>query len=66
MLNLAIVLMENAQRLPDHTAVIFDERRLTYRALELATNQLAGSQSAPAWTRKTSRSRLETRIILRR
>jgi long-chain acyl-CoA synthetase len=43
MLNLAIVLMENALRLPDHTAVIHDERKMTYRELEEATNRLASS-----------------------
>jgi non-ribosomal peptide synthetase component E (peptide arylation enzyme) len=43
MLNLAIVLSENAQRLPDHPAVIHDQRRLTYGELETATNRLASS-----------------------
>ncbi|MEX0677571.1 MAG: long-chain fatty acid--CoA ligase [Pirellulales bacterium] len=43
MLNLAIVLLENAQRLPDQTAVICDERKLTYAELETATNRLASS-----------------------
>lgn len=43
MLNLAIVLSENAQRLPDKTAVICDERKMTYGELEKATNRLANS-----------------------
>src|SRR5450432_2797088 len=43
MLNLAIVLSENAQRFPDRTAVICDDRQLTYGELETITNQLANS-----------------------
>jgi long-chain acyl-CoA synthetase len=43
MLNLATVLSENARLQPDHTAVIFDERRMTYGELETATNRLASS-----------------------
>ncbi len=43
MLNLAIVLSENAQRFPDRTAVICDDRQLTYGELEIITNQLANS-----------------------
>jgi long-chain acyl-CoA synthetase len=43
MLNLAIVLMENAQRFADRTAVIGDDRKLTYGELETITNRLANS-----------------------
>jgi long-chain acyl-CoA synthetase len=43
MLNLAIVLSENAQRMPDHVAVIHDQRKMTYGQLEEATNRLANS-----------------------
>jgi len=45
MLNLAIVLMENAQRFPNRTAVIHDQRQLTYAELESLTNRLASSLS---------------------
>ncbi len=43
MLNLAIVLSENARRNRDRTAVICDDRRLTYGQLEEQTSRLAGS-----------------------
>ena len=43
MLNLAIVLSENAQRFPDRTAVICDDRKFTYAELEAITNRLANS-----------------------
>ncbi|REK06738.1 MAG: long-chain fatty acid--CoA ligase [Planctomycetota bacterium] len=43
MLNLAIVLSENAKICPERTAVICDERKLTYAQLETATNRLANS-----------------------
>ena len=43
MLNLAIVLTENAKRLANRTAVIHDERKTTYGELETATNRLASS-----------------------
>jgi long-chain acyl-CoA synthetase len=46
MLNLAIVLSENAKRLADHPAVIHDERRTTYGELETATNRLASALAA--------------------
>jgi long-chain acyl-CoA synthetase len=45
MLNLAIVLSENARLFPERTAVICDERRLTYGELETATNRLADAFS---------------------
>ena len=47
MLNLAIVLMENAQRFPDRTAVIHDDRKITYAELE-ATDQSAGQFAGQA------------------
>jgi long-chain acyl-CoA synthetase len=43
MLNLAIVLSENARRFPDRTAVICDDQQLTYGQLEEQTNRLASS-----------------------
>jgi long-chain acyl-CoA synthetase len=43
MLNLAIVLSENAQRYPQRTAVISDDRKLSFAELETATNRLANS-----------------------
>lgn len=43
MLNLAIVLSENAQRFPDRVAVIGGERKLSYAELESLTNRLAHS-----------------------
>ncbi len=43
MLNLALVLSENAQRFGDRTAVICDDRRLSYADLESITNRLANS-----------------------
>ncbi len=43
MLNLAIVLMENAQRIPDRTAVICDDRRVSYGELEELSNRLANA-----------------------
>ncbi len=43
MLNLAMVLTENAQRVPDRIAVICDERKLTYGELEATTNRLANA-----------------------
>ncbi|MBI3837985.1 MAG: long-chain fatty acid--CoA ligase [Planctomycetia bacterium] len=43
MLNLAIVLSENAQRFPDRTAVICDDRKLSYAELETITNRMANS-----------------------
>jgi long-chain acyl-CoA synthetase len=43
MLNLAIVLSENAQRFGDRVAVIHDERKITYAELEELTNRLASS-----------------------
>lgn len=43
MLNLAIVLSENAQRLADQTAVICGQRKMTYGQLEEATNRLANA-----------------------
>jgi long-chain acyl-CoA synthetase len=45
MLNLALVLTENAQRFPERTAVVCDERKLTYGQLETMTNRLANSLS---------------------
>ncbi|MGD9720989.1 MAG: long-chain fatty acid--CoA ligase [Pirellulales bacterium] len=43
MLNLAIVLSENAQRVPDRVAVISEEQKLTYGELETLSNRLASS-----------------------
>src|SRR3954469_8101389 len=43
MLNLAMVLTENAERFPDRTAVILGERKLSYLELERVTNRLANS-----------------------
>ncbi len=43
MLNLAIVLSENAQRIPERTAVIADDRKLTYAEVETLTNRMASS-----------------------
>jgi long-chain acyl-CoA synthetase len=43
MLNLAIVLSENAKRCPDRVAVIHDARKITYAELEELTNRLANS-----------------------
>ncbi|HEV3137940.1 MAG TPA: long-chain fatty acid--CoA ligase [Pirellulales bacterium] len=43
MLNLAIVLSENAQRFPDRTAVICGDRAFTYAQLETISNRLANS-----------------------
>ncbi|HTM52910.1 MAG TPA: long-chain fatty acid--CoA ligase [Pirellulales bacterium] len=43
MLNLAMVLTENAERFPDRTAVILGERKLSYQELETVTNRLANS-----------------------
>jgi len=45
MLNLALVLSENALRFPDRTAVICDEQSYTYGELETITNRLANSLS---------------------
>ncbi len=45
MLNLAIVLSESAQRIGDRTAVIAEDRKITYAQLEKLTNQLADSLS---------------------
>lgn len=45
MLNLALVLTENAQRFPERTAVVCDEHKLTYGQLETMTNRLANSLS---------------------
>jgi len=43
MLNLAIVLSENAQRYPERIAVIGGERKVTYQQLEELTNRVAHS-----------------------
>jgi long-chain acyl-CoA synthetase len=43
MLNLAIVLSENAQRFPDRTAVICGDRQFSYAELETITNRLANA-----------------------
>ncbi len=43
MLNLSIILVENARRFPERTAVICDQRKISYRELELTTNRLANS-----------------------
>ncbi len=43
MLNLANVLTENAQRVPERVAVIADERKLTYAEVETLSNRLATS-----------------------
>ncbi len=43
MLNLAMVLTENAQRDPNRVAVICDERKITYGELEAQTNRLANA-----------------------
>jgi hypothetical protein len=43
MLNLAIVLTENAQRFPERTAVIADDHKLSYGELDAITNRLADS-----------------------
>src|SRR6476659_1806343 len=43
MLNLAIVLMENAQRYPDRTALVYGDRKTSYAELEATTNRLANS-----------------------
>ena len=43
MLNLAIVLMENAQRFPERTALVYGDRKISYAELEATTNRLANS-----------------------
>lgn len=40
-LNLAMILAENRRRIPEKTAVIFDDRRMTFRELDEATNRFA-------------------------
>lgn len=41
MLNLAILLEDSAREVPDHTAVIFNDRKLSYAAVNAAANQVA-------------------------
>ena len=55
MLNLAIVLTENAQRFPERTAVIADDRKLSYGELDAITSRLADSLGA-AWACTRARS----------
>ena len=43
MLNLAMILSENAQRFGDRIALVADDRKLSYAQLETLTNQLANS-----------------------
>ena len=55
MLNLAIVLLENARRFPERTAVICDERKITYGELEhddQSAGQLAGEAGLAARARR--------------
>jgi len=42
MLNLSILLEENARRMPSQTAIIFADKRLNYAQLNAAANQVAG------------------------
>ncbi|MFW5943388.1 MAG: long-chain-fatty-acid--CoA ligase, partial [Chloroflexota bacterium] len=42
MLNLAVLLEESAREAPERTAVIFDETKLSYAAVNAAANQVAG------------------------
>jgi long-chain acyl-CoA synthetase len=42
-LNLAVLLAENARRLPQHPAVLADGRRLTYGELDAAANRFANA-----------------------
>ncbi len=41
MLNLAVLLEESVQEVPERTAIIFDEARLSYAAVNAAANQVA-------------------------
>jgi long-chain acyl-CoA synthetase len=41
MFNLAILLEDSAREVPDRTAIIFDETRLSYAAVNVAANQVA-------------------------
>ena len=41
MINLAILLEESAREVPERTAIIFDETRLSYAAVNAAANQVA-------------------------
>jgi long-chain acyl-CoA synthetase len=40
-LNLSVMLVESAKRLPEHTAIIYDDLRMTFRDLDIASNRLA-------------------------
>ncbi len=42
-LNLATMLVETSKRKPDHTALIFDAFKMTYRELNAASNQFANA-----------------------
>lgn len=42
-LNLATMLAETSKRKPDHTALIFDDFKMTYRQLDTASNQFANA-----------------------
>lgn len=43
MLNLAVLLEDSAREAPDNTAVIFNETKLSYAAVNVAANQVAGA-----------------------
>ncbi len=42
-LNLATMLVETSKSKPDHTALIFDDFKMTYRELQEASNQFANA-----------------------
>ena len=44
MLNLAVLLEDSAREKPTHTAVIFNETKLSYAAVNAAANQVANVQ----------------------
>ncbi len=48
MVNLAILLEESAREVPERTAIIFDETRLSYAAVNAAANQKEGAEVTEA------------------
>jgi acyl-CoA synthetase (AMP-forming)/AMP-acid ligase II len=57
MVNLAILLEDSVREVPERTAIIFDETRLSYAAVNAAANQKEGAEVTEAeviaWAKQT-------------
>ena len=53
MLNLAILLEDSAREVPERTAIVFEETKLSYAELNAAANQVANVLSRRASTKGT-------------